>query len=399
LGESILERLLGSLSAQTFFNGYWDRKPVLLEGDGEGFQDLFSIEQFERRLTESDLRVPGFKVAQHGREISEAEFTCQRVIGGIAISDFIDVAAVYSLWNEGATIVLHSLQQCGGALGDWLQLLEVAVGHPTQANAYLTPPGAQGLSRHCDTHDVFVLQVEGTKVWRVWNAPADSKLLGSKPFGGVSGLADCDSLAIDAELQPGQVLYMPSGYFHEAHSTDKTSLHVTVGVHVYRRIDALKAVFERIVEDLEENDSLWRASLTRGYSVDGDAAFSSMRESVLEKLGKSWGLTPLVEAFQRRGRPFNQQLLAVTDRVSRIDDESLFEIEPCISLLFREEGDMLTLIYAGRQLDLPIAASLALRKMLELRRFAVSQLEEYDAESRRALCRRLLLDGFLRFAD
>lgn len=399
MGESILARLLGSLSAQAFFESYWDQKPILLDGDSDGFRDLFSIEQFERRLTESDLRIPSFKVAQHGRDISVAEYTCQRVIGGVAVSDFIDVAAVYSLWNEGATIVLHSLQQCGGALGEWLQLLEECIEHPTQANAYLTPPGAQGLSRHYDTHDVFVLQVQGTKVWRVWRVPTDSQRSCSEQFGEVRGADDFGALAIDAELQPGQVLYIPSGYFHEAHSTNTTSLHVTVGVHVYRRVDALKAVFERIVDELEEDEPLWRTSLTHGYADVGDATFSLMRESVLERLGKSWDLKPLVETFRRRGCPFNQRLLTMTDRVSRIDDESLFEVEPSIRPHIREEGDTLILIYAGRQLDLPIAALLALRRMLESRRFAVSQLKEYDTESRLALCRRLLLDGFLRFAN
>ncbi len=32
---------------------------------------------------------------------------------------------------------------------------------PLQINAYLTPPGSQGFATHYDTHDVFVLQVDG----------------------------------------------------------------------------------------------------------------------------------------------------------------------------------------------------------------------------------------------
>jgi hypothetical protein len=39
-----------------------------------------------------------------------------------------------------------------------------------QVNAYLTPPASRGLGVHHDTHDVFVLQVHGRKLWQVWDA-------------------------------------------------------------------------------------------------------------------------------------------------------------------------------------------------------------------------------------
>ena len=45
--------------------------------------------------------------------------------------------------------------------------LELDLGHPCQANAYLTPVGAQGFAVHSDTHDVFVLQTAGAKQWEV----------------------------------------------------------------------------------------------------------------------------------------------------------------------------------------------------------------------------------------
>ena len=45
--------------------------------------------------------------------------------------------------------------------------LEEQLGHPCQANAYLTPPGSQGFALHSDTHDVFVFQTFGAKEWEV----------------------------------------------------------------------------------------------------------------------------------------------------------------------------------------------------------------------------------------
>lgn len=38
-----------------------------------------------------------------------------------------------------------------------------------QTNAYLTPPSNQGFTAHTDSQDVFILQLEGAKRWRVYN--------------------------------------------------------------------------------------------------------------------------------------------------------------------------------------------------------------------------------------
>jgi ribosomal protein L16 Arg81 hydroxylase len=35
---------------------------------------------------------------------------------------------------------------------------------PAQTNIYLSPPNAQGFGTHFDSHDVFVLQVAGSKI-------------------------------------------------------------------------------------------------------------------------------------------------------------------------------------------------------------------------------------------
>jgi hypothetical protein len=39
------------------------------------------------------------------------------------------------------------------------QQLVAELGHPVQANAYITPPSSRGFAPHYDVHDLFVLQV------------------------------------------------------------------------------------------------------------------------------------------------------------------------------------------------------------------------------------------------
>ena len=91
-----------------------------------------------------------------------------------------------------------------------MRALELELGHPCQANAYLTPPGAQGFARHSDTHDVFVFQTHGRKQWEV---------------------VDSDGTVRDVLLEPGLSMYLPTGTPHSARSQDVMSLHVTLGIN------------------------------------------------------------------------------------------------------------------------------------------------------------------------
>ena len=60
------------------------------------------------------------------------------------------------------------------------------LGHATQCNAYVTPPGSQGFAPHHDTHDVFVLQVDGHKRWNIYE-PLIRLPLKSQPSQNLTG--------------------------------------------------------------------------------------------------------------------------------------------------------------------------------------------------------------------
>ena len=95
------------------------------------------------------------------------------------------------------------------------------------ANSYLTPRDSQGLAPHWDDVEVFVLQVEGAKAWRVWTWEASGDGGGKERRRGrgaplassPSGDLDERSLgepALKVVLRPGDVLYLPRGTVHAA---------------------------------------------------------------------------------------------------------------------------------------------------------------------------------------
>ena len=97
-----------------------------------------------------------------------------------------------------------------------------------QTNLYLTPPNAQGFKTHYDNHDVFVLQMEGEKSWRLYEKPIDTPFRGEAFHCGVHKAAQ---LQQEFVLKAGDCAYVPRGLMHDAlTSGDAPSLHITVGL-------------------------------------------------------------------------------------------------------------------------------------------------------------------------
>src|SRR6187431_2785096 len=103
------------------------------------------------------------------RTTSTVASSCRRAgIGHRTISDVIQPNRVLELHAAGATMVVQGLQLTDPHLARVANNLALDLDQPVQVNAYLTPRAAIGLELHFDYHDVFVVHLEGSKRWRVW---------------------------------------------------------------------------------------------------------------------------------------------------------------------------------------------------------------------------------------
>ncbi len=140
------------------------------------------------------------------------------------------------------------------------------------ANVFLSNRNSQGFSLHYDSHDVFVLQLHGEKVWSLYDSPIELPTK-SEAFGMTA--VSAGPLERTVTLQPGDVLYIPRGYFHEARTTDTVSLHVTLGVHPYLWVDFLGDMLSRLGSEWAE----LRRSVSRNVmAASGEARVALIRE-------------------------------------------------------------------------------------------------------------------------
>lgn len=231
----ILGWLLGPAAA-TFLDEAYEREPVVVHHDDPGrFRSLLSLEAVDQKVAEQDLREGMLAMADANRTLDRSEF--------VADSGAIDRVAVARLYRHGATIILNQVHQSDIALADFCRSVERVFSCHVQTNIYLTPPGSQGFRTHYDNHDVFVLQVEGEKAWRLYDRPVEAPYRGE---GFEPGRHAVGEPRRNFVLRAGDCAYIPRGLMHDASASgDAPSLHITCGLLVRTWADlVLEAVSE-----------------------------------------------------------------------------------------------------------------------------------------------------------
>ena len=204
------------------------------------------MEDIEGLLESGGLRSPAFRLVRADVKLRASDYLVDVPWRPVPFKGVADVARVAEAFDAGATLVVQGLHHWWPALATFCRSLEASLGHPAQANAYYTPRSAQGLPVHHDTHDVFCLQIAGEKRWLVyepvWELPLKHQRYDAK-------LGAPGEPVLDVTLQPGDTLYLPRGWLHEAKTSGAESLHLTIGTNVYSWLDAFKAALDECADD------------------------------------------------------------------------------------------------------------------------------------------------------
>ncbi|WNI21561.1 JmjC domain-containing protein [Streptomyces sp. ITFR-16] len=299
-GPGVLETRLTRLGRDEFARDVWART-ALLTRRASDFTDLFSAGAVDELVSRRGLRTPFLRVAKNGSTLTESSYTSSAGAGA-TIADQLDDTALWREFADGATLVLQALQRTWGPVADLCTALSTELGHPVQANAYVTPPQNRGFDDHYDVHDVFVLQIEGTKRWIV-HRPVRPDPLRDEPWTerrSVVAEAARGEPYIDTVLQPGDVLYLPRGWLHAAEAQGAVSIHLTLGIHSWTRYALAEQLVEAALTALRD-DPLMRGTLPLGADGPGDET-GLVRERLTAALAQADPAPLFHRARRRQGR-------------------------------------------------------------------------------------------------
>jgi hypothetical protein len=309
---------------------------------------------------------------------------------------------VLRLFADGSTVVLQGLHRLWPPLIEFADQLAADLGHPTQVNAYITPPSSRGFDPHYDVHDVFVLQVAGQKHWTIHEPVLRDPLRTQVWTDRREEVAAAAARApvIDAVLEPGDVLYLPRGFLHSATALGEISAHLTIGVHSVTRWGAAEAALD-LVRTLAAEDPELRGSLPLGVDLADPDALRDDVTAVVEGLREWLGRVDPAEVADRlrartwaQVRPEPVAPLAQSAAAAALTAGTVLRLRPRLRCVLRDEdGGRVTLVAGRRTHSFPASVRPALAELLAVGELKVGDLPDLEPADRITLARRLVTES------
>jgi len=270
---SALQQLLEPVEIGHFLQDFWTRKSLFISGKGNRrFDRFFSWEILNDLLNYHELEA-AMRLAVDGKVLDPQEN-----------ANFLQHC------QNGATLIIDRVHKLVPELGRFVSQLRSQIGHPIQVNLYCSWPGKQGFRCHYDTHDVFILQIDGTKEWNVFTDTFKYPLKTQKS----ANFQPPNELPyLNCILEPGDVLYIPRGHWHYALALDRPSLHLTLGIHGKTGIDFL----EWAIEELKQQES-WRQTLPL-LATESPVSLSQSIDTLIGDLTKYLSHSDMGDRYRR----------------------------------------------------------------------------------------------------
>jgi ribosomal protein L16 Arg81 hydroxylase len=381
LDHVALRTLLSPVSEAEFRAQYWERKPLIIGRKNPGYYgDLFTLEDFDETVT----RAPSY--------IKTAEATANKNIrhhGAGAKSR----ERVLADMREGSTLVLDSVQQGDPNLGLMCRELSKELGYNFQTNLYLTPPNGKGFTPHWDNHDVFVLQVVGSKHWKVEN---ERRLLPEKEAVTPNEERVFQGEVTSFTLEQGDMVYIPRGFLHAAECGSESSLHITAGIYPPEWADLLVA----IVNAAARRDEKLRTYLPMGFLNKGREEISSRAMEALRGMLDRDFLEQAVDLYRNdivKGFP-----LDVSGQISSFFQPAPLTLDdqagPRAGTVYtiNTAAESVSIYVGARTITFPDFFGEALDFALKTPCYAVRDLPgELEDEERLAFAERLMQEGLI----
>ncbi|MYI75495.1 MAG: hypothetical protein F4057_09330 [Acidobacteria bacterium] len=379
--------LIDPLPAAEFEGDYYQQRLVHIRREASPYYaELLSVADLDVVLGTHAASYPDIKLVGGDGDVAPGEYTND--------AGRIQPLEVARLFDDGATVIFNQLHTRVPTLTRLCVALGRRFSSRVQTNVYLTPPEAQGFAPHWDTHDVFVLQISGTKRWSIYGTKVSLPLRGQRfergtPPGDVSD---------EFELGPGSAVYLPRGLMHSARSTGEASLHVTLGLTAFTWAEFL---VESVNAAALEEESL-RQNLPREFAHEGFSV-AERRRLLAEKLAfvqsrfdpeVVW--RRLTDEVLATNVPLFTDLLSERLRGDRLTSRSRVRRRAGLLTEAVTEGETCLLRFGGREIRLPAGAWPALQFATTADEFAVDDLPDcLDAEGKLTLVTRLVREGVL----
>jgi lysine-specific demethylase/histidyl-hydroxylase NO66 len=286
--DEAFEWMIAPTPVKTFYAEYWEKKPLHVKRtdiDQGYYKTVFSTKSFEKMLRDNHILYgKNVDVTSFDKDKRETHNPAGRVVP----------AVMWDFYNNGCSIRMLNPQTYHNAVWRLCSTLQDHFHSMVGANVYLTPPGTQGFAPHWDDVEVFMLQLEGRKHWKLYGPRTPSEKLprfSSENF----SQEDFPKPMMELELGPGDLLYLPRGTVHQGNCLESEhSLHITISTYQLNSwTDLLEKLLPAALAEASQEDVEFREGLPRDYlqtmGIAREGEKSEGRTKFMDKITKLMG--------------------------------------------------------------------------------------------------------------
>jgi len=384
-------KIISPIGIERFFEQYHEKDILHVKRNDENYySSILTSKEISNYLDRQDIFYPSVRIVKNGKEIPNAEYTLKQVpIGHHKKDGLINTEKAFSLFNSGSTLVIQAGQRYFDSLSKCCLALSQKFNSPVQANLYITPDKSVGFNPHWDTHDVFVLQISGSKTWKLYGF---EKELPTKSQKFVSTGYSKDPLQT-LQLFPGDFLYVPRGYVHDAMADDGISAHITIGVLSYTWARFFNEVFPQLeeIKSFREAVPFWKGDLTDLIRQKVDL----LKES-LSGLDFEQGIDRLNNNYDRmQPQPVNSYFQSLL-KVKNLSEHTKLSVNEGVLLRSTESEEDVNLHLLGKKISMPQHFKPVVDFILQKKKFIVADVPVIaNGESQMGVLNKLIREGVL----
>ncbi|WP_082720373.1 JmjC domain-containing protein [Burkholderia sp. MSMB1835] len=240
-----------SIEPSLFKNQYQEKKPLLM-------RSAASIENFSWRdvnefFSRCDVESKDFKISYNGIRPKHEYVESYLDIG--TLRHRLVKPVVYDLLRKGATLIANKITN-EPLIYEFSRAIAQYTGRRIVSSAYAAFGTKDSYRCHWDTRDVFAVQIIGRKRWILYEPSLELPLY-TQQSRDYEHLHPCPSAVyMDTVLDPGDVLYIPRGWWHNPLPLGGGTFHLALGTFPAYAIDYLSWIVAQMQNFLSARKAL-----------------------------------------------------------------------------------------------------------------------------------------------
>lgn len=392
-GSEVAAGFSSSLLTPEFFEKHWERWPLHHRAAEHGSH----ANRLPEALNAGDIAEvirragPSLKLFRRGEPYDEENFLVA--------------------YLDGATMIVNQAERCNQTLYDFCRIMAASHFHHVFGVVYLTPPDSFGVRLHNDDQDVFLMQVWGKKHWLLRDAPKllpyTEEMLGKDEPVPPEKMTE---QIMEFTMEPGDVLYIPRGFLHQAKTSKEPSLHITITVPTSDYCWGVQLI-KHFMSQLHSDPQLKGISeMQLGSGGPDDATLDGKLEEAMSKWASGVTIDGVIDAFEKRmlnvnnGQERNHSQAMSLQLRPFINEQSRVRLMQGITCSCAPDSELAIFKRESQRLELPISKTAsALIRSLSSKPQAVADLPCEDTFERLCVLNLLHAQGivqmFLRGPD